>query len=382
MFDSYFTVYLTIHKIKYMKHPIKTLKIKNFKSIKELELECSKVNILVGKPNVGKSNILEALGLFDAPYSYHNTLRKNKIAVLSDFMRFNHYSNLFYNNDISKIITVNTNIGNALLKYRGNDCEIFLGQDIDIIMKYIRDLDTFLRFIKRNDTDEYDKTSIPYYYARYDSNGIKERLDYHDNFYNIPIKKYEFKKFNYTKKAVINNIPFLLPSDGSNLFEILQSYPDLRIQVSDYFREYGLKLLLDFENKSLQVQKEVDGIAYKTPYNLIADTLQRIIFHYAAIESNKESILLFEEPENHSFPPYIKHLADKIAADKKNQYFITTHSPYLLNTIIENVEDISVFVTTFKNYETKAKKLSSKDLSELLDNGVDLFFNLKWFEDE
>ena len=42
----------------------KNLEIKNFKSIKELKLNTKKVNLLIGKPNVGKSNILEALGLF------------------------------------------------------------------------------------------------------------------------------------------------------------------------------------------------------------------------------------------------------------------------------------------------------------------------------
>ena len=46
-----------------MRHFIKTLDIKNFKSIKHLQLDCKRVNVLIGKPNVGKSNFLEALGV-------------------------------------------------------------------------------------------------------------------------------------------------------------------------------------------------------------------------------------------------------------------------------------------------------------------------------
>ncbi|HEX9956575.1 MAG TPA: AAA family ATPase, partial [Fibrella sp.] len=42
------------------------VEIKNFKSIKDLRLDCKRVNIFIGKPNVGKSNILEALGLLGA----------------------------------------------------------------------------------------------------------------------------------------------------------------------------------------------------------------------------------------------------------------------------------------------------------------------------
>ena len=40
--------------------------IKNFKSIKDLHLNCKRVNVFIGKPNVGKSNILEGLGLLGA----------------------------------------------------------------------------------------------------------------------------------------------------------------------------------------------------------------------------------------------------------------------------------------------------------------------------
>jgi len=42
---------------------IKRLEIKNFKSIKQLELDCKRVNIFIGGPNSGKSNILEGIGI-------------------------------------------------------------------------------------------------------------------------------------------------------------------------------------------------------------------------------------------------------------------------------------------------------------------------------
>ena len=42
---------------------IRHLEIENYKSIKHLTLNCNKVNVIIGEPNVGKSNILEALDL-------------------------------------------------------------------------------------------------------------------------------------------------------------------------------------------------------------------------------------------------------------------------------------------------------------------------------
>ncbi|MBC8229921.1 AAA family ATPase [bacterium] len=42
---------------------IEKLAMKNFKSIKDLEIDCGRVNLFIGEPNTGKSNILEAIGL-------------------------------------------------------------------------------------------------------------------------------------------------------------------------------------------------------------------------------------------------------------------------------------------------------------------------------
>ena len=48
---------------------IENIKINNFKSLVGIELtDCRRYNLLLGRPNVGKSNILEALSLFSVPY--------------------------------------------------------------------------------------------------------------------------------------------------------------------------------------------------------------------------------------------------------------------------------------------------------------------------
>ena len=42
---------------------ITKLSVSNFKSIRQLDIDCKKVNLFIGEPNTGKSNILEALAL-------------------------------------------------------------------------------------------------------------------------------------------------------------------------------------------------------------------------------------------------------------------------------------------------------------------------------
>ena len=97
------------------------------------------------------------------------------------------------------------------------------------------------------------------------------------------------------------------------------------------------------------------------------------------MDSNKNSILVFEEPESHSFPYYTKYLGERIAFDETNQYFIATHNPYLLFSILEKAhkDDVSVFITYFEDYQTKVKLLSETELEEIMGMEIDVFFNIE-----
>ena len=65
--------------------------------------------------------------------------------------------------------------------------------------------------------------------------------------------------------------------------------------------------------------------------------------------------------------------------DANNQYFITTHNPYLLLPMLEKTPegDLAVFLTYFEDYETKVKSLTKEDLQKLFE--IDVFSNLETF---
>jgi len=123
--------------------------------------------------------------------------------------------------------------------------------------------------------------------------------------------------------------------------------------------------------------KMIDGEIYSYPYFSISETLQRIIFYTIAIKSNKGNILLFDEPESNTFPFYTKFIAERIALDNDNQFFITTHNPYLLLSLIEKSkeEDLNVCIVKMKDYQTTVTQLSQEQTSEVLDLNSDVFFN-------
>jgi hypothetical protein len=174
----------------------------------------------------------------------------------------------------------------------------------------------------------------------------------------------------------------LRPPDGANLFSVVFSSEVLREVVKEFFQKYGLRLFMKPHERSFELVKQVDDLFVSYPYVLTSDTLRRIIFYTIAIVSNRHSVLVFEEPESNAFPYYTKYLGERIALDETNQFFIATHNPYLLSAVIEKgrKEDVQVFVTHFKDYQTKVKPLTGDEVSELME--ADPFFSLDRFVEE
>ncbi|MCB0520762.1 MAG: AAA family ATPase [Lewinellaceae bacterium] len=349
-----------------MENFIKNLKISNFKSIREAELECGRTNLFVGKPNVGKSNVLEALSLFCCPFN------KSK-KFLSDFIRYERFKNLYYFQNTEKPIVVNSNIGGYLINhhYQTETYDLFLGTEIAIENQKKEPIDRS-GFRNKYSTS---KEVIEIGTALIQDDG--QCSDNHINNYS-PIKKYSFDP---NQRIDVREKTFLLPPYGTNLFAVMGTNQKLKEIIPELFEEYGFEFLIDSEKSTFYLLRRENRIGYTIPYSLIADTLQRIIFHYAAIFSNKDSVILFEEPESHSFPPYVRELAFKIIESTDNQFFITTHSPYLFDTIVENTppEELAVFVTYFEEYETKFKKLSNDEISEAMDYSLDIFASINNF---
>jgi len=319
---------------------IENLQIRNFKSIKHLMLDCKKVNIFIGKPNTGKSNILESLGIFSIPFS---ALR------LKNLIRFEILPNLFYDNNLEEKIEIATNVHSFEMYFREG--------------------------------------------AFYMSGGDRQRAVFQFN-----IKCYDYtgasmgvegsgtSPFKFYRFDVVDNFPrreadFLLPPHGENLLTILLTNKTLKKVVADLFSEFSLRIVLKPQENKIEVQKEMEDVIISYPYSLVSDTLQRVVFHLTAIETNRDSILIFEEPEAHAFPYYTKYLAERIALDETNQFFISTHNPYFLLSVLEKTpgDKIGIFITFFQEYQTKVRPLKEEELPEMLDLNASVFFNLDRF---
>ena len=93
-------------------------------------------------------------------------------------------------------------------------------------------------------------------------------------------------------------------------------------------------------------------------------------------EENALGEVVFEEPEAHSYPPFISKVTQDIIQSDRNQFFITTHSPYVVNDFLELPSDeLAIYLVDFRNGETFVKRASDTEVQEMYEYGIDLFFN-------
>lgn len=169
---------------------IKSVTIKNFKSVKSVTLsDCKRINVLIGRPNVGKSNILEALALFDVPYMV-NTSNKS----LKSLVRVENTADLFHNGLSSLPVEVLADDNSLNVVRSANN-----GLSVDIAVQH--------------ELSKYVFTSSMVLSTKKEPSVLPRILAY-------------FFPKQFTSES--SNIGFLLPPSGANLMETVANLPSLK----------------------------------------------------------------------------------------------------------------------------------------------------------
>lgn len=319
---------------------IKHLRVENFKSIKNLDVDCGRFNIFIGRPNSGKSNILESLSML----SFTAYGEFGSAEIISGFVRVEKSIELFHRGvlDHPIVISINENPDTTLeVAYLKGAFRGTIGKKINVF----------------NLANEFRLGNL----TRADTFSF--------------IKTYLFRPSNFFGTQEPGP---LIPPYGSNLLTTVLASGEIREFVSHFLREFGLKLNPRQHELKIEVQKEIDEIVFSFPYTQVSDTVQGIIFYSVAMKSNSNAVLVFEDPGMRSFPFYNKYLGERIAFDSSNQYFVCTHNPYFLLSMISKApkSEIKIFITYLEDDSTRLKELTEEEVSRLLDMEEDPFFNI------
>ena len=325
---------------------IETLEITNFKSVKRLTLPCKRFNVFIGEPNTGKSNILEALGLL----SFVETRRYAPGTTLDGFVRHERTSNLFHDEDVGEPLSVRCGETVMELSYR-DGC----------------------------------------YRGEYSSGGKKaagiagdrRTITGVDYFREEALAPVRFYRSPATEGFRPNSCDHLLPPDGSNLLDLLANNRELGQRISSVFSGQDLKLWLrPHENKMDAVRNFDDMVITSVPYSMVSETLQRYVFHTAALKTNRNAAIVLEEPETHSYPHHINHLGERVAMEKNDsQYFITTHNSDFLMGLLEKsqVGQLAINIVYTEDHQTRVTEIPPSDFPELFE--LDVIVNLHRYVD-
>ena len=327
---------------------------------------CRRINVLIGPPNVGKSNILEAMSL------YH--FADNNINCgLRDLVRIKDNRDLFNNWNVGNEILVNIDDSHVL--------NANYGQKGQVEMRFQENSDYLTNGDNKSHLDLYKSLSANLDGAIYVTGDSGYEI--------IDFPSIKFYKYQEQPQVLKKGLPLKAPF-GENLLDTLVLHPTLRKSIVQLIKLYNLKLVIELETHEVKFTRFFgDDTFINVPYYLFADTLKRLIFFQAAIQTNSQSIILFEEPEAHCFEPYILETTNAIKNDTNgNQFFLVTHSSFVVQELLRDQDirkEVSVFlVDNNEQMETAVKRLEDEHLYDIHTSGIDLFFNFKslWKETE
>jgi len=347
---------------------IKSIKMHNFRSIKDAFFNLYDYSILVGANNAGKTNILNALRIFYEDISFNEK---------TDFPKFKTDDNeswieiefLLLDNEFKVLKDEYRNPGNLLKvrKYLKSDDKIVIkskqsniyGYENSVLSKNLfygaknigqTKLGSVLYIPEVSKTDETLKLSGPSPMRNVITYVMKKVIETSVSFKNLNKNFNEFNK-NFEADA---------SKDGFSLKKLKE---DINHELKEWKVEFGFNInpikpeqiiknsitnniLHKFLDKEIEISSLGQGLQRHIIYTLIKLSSQYVEKKvYKQKEFSPElNLILFEEPEAFLHPSQQENLNRSLKAlslELGTQIIISTHSPFFLS---KNIEDISSLI--------------------------------------
>jgi predicted ATPase len=403
---------------------IKKIKVENFKSFKEIDVELGKFNVLIGANASGKSNFVQIFKFFNDLY---NEGLDNAVSLQggNDYLRninigMNKLFSMNIVSDDESTIPLFLSQKDGIMMYSFEfDYNLYLkpssSQQIISVEREVLKRKCQLQkhlikpnklvpdekygkgeitFFRRNKTLDFNllidesetnlkfnrdyKKSIPYYALQLLKKG--------DLFLNQPLiytKYYDVSIYNIDSKRSKGSTnvagKLQLEKDGKNLSIVLNN---ILSNKNDKRKLYNLvKDLLPFiddinieqlDDKSLLLKsKEMYSKEKYLPASFLSDGTINVIAMIVALYFDKNDTIIIEEPEKGIHPSLISRLIDSMKdASKKKQIIITTHNPEIVKHA--GLENLLLVTRDKDGFSTITKPEGKKEVQEFLKNDIGL----------
>ena len=324
---------------------IRQLEIARFKSVRELSLPCRRVNVFVGPPDTGKTNILEALHLL---------------------------SRFGWGLPIDASLRIRQELGfDALFFRQFLDRPILIELTLDSPGPWGPHLSFEMKGERRGLSIRIP--SVGGSHIQFGNTWHISQLAW--------LRYYSFlgsERWAYETGSPVDP-KIITPPHGSNLTYIARHNTRAYEYLKDIVAGLGWKLRFDQNLSTFRMSEVREHEIFDYNLDLLSDSFKRLFFYATIVRTSEKATLVFDEPDVFAFPPYPKTLGDLIAADESNQYFLTTHNPYFLGSLVEKTarDQLAVFVCS-RDAEggTIARIVPEGRMSLIVEHGASVFFNL------
>ena len=345
---------------------IENVIIKNFKSIRDLELPLTNLNVLIGSNGVGKSNFISffemAKAIFEQRFGSY-TLDKGGIDNL-----------LYRGRKISKEIY-------GLMDFKNTNAFFFTLKPAQSNKGYIDNTGDFFNKRGESTKDYLDQWHRTYWDSAVEESNLMGKMYGRAYYLNSYLRSFTVYHFHDTSSSSpmrgqceINDNSFLR-DNGSNLAAYLYMLKQtdekaFRLiegtihSIAPYFKRFNLRPDPVTPSKISLEWEEVNSDMYLNGYSFSDGTIRFIALATLLLQSKLPEVIIIDEPELGLHPAAINKLAALIKrASKNSQIILSTQSTNLVNCF----EPENIIVVDREDEQTVFKRLNSADLSVWMD---------------
>nr|WP_033774319.1 ATP/GTP-binding protein [Helicobacter pylori] len=375
---------------------IQSVRIKNFKNFKNTQIDgFTKLNIITGQNNAGKSNLLEALYYLVGKSMHpctnvleiYDNIRKEPLTSESKSL-------MFYGLDTEKKIQITTTLDNnqtldLQIKFIANEKQKVIESQIIPTVEHAQEFSRLNFTLKKNNKEIYNDhlniTKIPNFPPIPNQSGYRQ-----------------FKNFdpNQLQKLLPFESTAIIPSDvayrQAHMIQAVSkicSNNQLEEELNERLNQFDNNIQSISFNTNNQLKLKVKGIKEKIPLSVFGDGLIKYLYIVSAFMADNAKTIYIDEVENGLHFSRMKLLLrcviDFINDNKDGnlQVFMTTHNQEFIEILDQVIREKDFAHQTklfcLEQYDDLivAESYYGENLSLYLKNGANFFGGKERFKE-